>query len=166
MQPRPQRDAPSGRSESRRAASLVVPFHRRPRFRPHGESDRGPPSSDLGMSQNREEFIAYKRARFATRLPVPRRYTLSHFWLREEEPGVWLSGFTKFATRMLGEIVEYEFSVKAGEPVAIGQSIGWVEGFKAVSDIYSVVAGEFLGPNPALNQDITLVDSDPYNAGW
>jgi len=118
------------------------------------------------MSGKPEELIAYKRARFATRLPAARRYTLSHFWLREEEPGVWLTGFTKFATRMLGEIVEYEFSVKAGEPVAIGQSIGWVEGFKAVSDIYSVVAGEFLGSNPALNQDITLVDYDPYNNGW
>ncbi len=118
------------------------------------------------MSGKPEELIAYKRARFATRLPVARRYTLSHFWLREEEAGVWLAGFTKFATRMLGEIVEYEFSVKAGEPVAIGQSIGWVEGFKAVSDIYSVVAGEFLGTNPALNKDITLVDSDPYNNGW
>src|SRR3989442_3128172 len=118
------------------------------------------------MSQLPGEVIAYKRGRFATRLPVARRYTLSHFWLREEEPGLWLAGFTKFASRMLGELVEYEFSLKAGEPVAIGQSIGWVEGFKAVSDLYSVAAGEFLGPNPALTQNITLVDSDPYYKGW
>jgi hypothetical protein len=70
------------------------------------------------MTQPREEVIAYKRARFATRLPVARRYTLSHFWLREEEPGVWQIGFAKFAARMLGEMVEYEFSVAAGTPVA------------------------------------------------
>ena len=101
------------------------------------------------MSQSPEEVIAYKRARFATRLPVARRYTISHFWLREEEPGVWQVGFSKFATRMLGELVEYEFSVTAGAQVEIGQSIGWAEGFKAVSDLYSVVAGEFLGGNPA-----------------
>jgi len=72
--------------------------------------------------------------------------------------GVWQVGFAKFAARMLGEMVEYEFSVAAGAPVEVGQSIGWVEGFKAVSDLYSVAAGEFLGSNPALAQDITLVD--------
>jgi len=118
------------------------------------------------MSQPPEEVFAYKRARFATRLPVARRYTLSHFWLREEEPGVWRIGFAKFAARMLGELVEYEFSVPAGRKVAVGQSIGWVEGFKAVSDIYCVADGDFLGANPALNEDITLVDSDPYERGW
>src|SRR6185436_20405932 len=104
------------------------------------------------MSQPPGEVIAYKRSRFATRLPVDRRYTLSHFWLREEEPGLWQAGFTKFASRMLGEMVEYEFSVKPGDLVAVGQPIGWVEGFKAVSDLYSVAAGEFLGANPALIQ--------------
>lgn len=118
------------------------------------------------MTQSNEETIAYKRARFATRLPVARRYTLSHFWLREEETGLWQVGFTKFASRMLGDLVEYEFSVPVGAHVAIGQSIGWVEGFKAVSDFYSVVAGEFLGANPALGEDITLADTDSYNAGW
>ena len=118
------------------------------------------------MTQPPGEIIAYKRSRFATRLPVDRRYTLSHFWLREEEPGLWQAGFTKFASRMLGEMVEYEFSVKPGDLVAIGQPIGWVEGFKAVSDLYSVAAGEFLGPNPALTQNITLIDSDPYYKGW
>ena len=118
------------------------------------------------MTHTAEEVIAYKRARFSTRLPVARRYTLSHFWIREEEPGVWRVGFTKFAARMLGEMVEYEFSVPAGVRVEIGQPIGWVEGFKAVSDVYSVVEGEFLGANPGLAQDITWVDSDPYQKGW
>ena len=118
------------------------------------------------MSQTREEVIAYKRARFATRLPVARRYTLSHFWLREETSEVWRIGFAKFAARMLGEMVEYEFSVRDGANVETGQSIGWVEGFKAVSDLYCVASGEFLGANPALAQDITLIDSDPYDKGW
>ena len=67
---------------------------------------------------------------------------------------------------MLGELVEFEFSVPVGGKVEVGQSIGWVEGFKAVSDLYSVVTGEFLGTNPALAKDITLVDSDPYESGW
>ena len=118
------------------------------------------------MSQPPEKIIAYKRSRFSTRLPESRLYAQSHFWLLQEEPGVWRVGFTKFATRMLGDLVEYEFTVTTGAPVDLGQAIGWVEGFKAVSDLFSVATGEFLGPNPALSQDPTLADNDPYQRGW
>src|SRR5439155_10549593 len=137
MQPRPQRDAPARGTKSRRAASLLVSSHARARLCPHGRSHSHNPC--YHMTQLREDVIAYKRARFATRLPVARRYTLSHFWLREEEPGLWRVGFAKFAARMLGDLVEYDFSVPVGASVQVGQSIGWVEGFKAVSDVYCVV---------------------------
>ena len=110
--------------------------------------------------------LVYKRARFGTRLPLDRRYTPSHYWLAESGPGVWRAGFTKFATRMLGDAVEYEFEVTAGSRAAIGQKLGWIEGFKAVSDIYSVAQGEFVGDNPSLREDITLIESDPYGRGW
>jgi glycine cleavage system H protein len=113
-----------------------------------------------------ESVVAYKRSRFSTRLPEGRRYAASHFWLLEEEPGVWRVGFTKFAARMLGDLVEYEFSAQPASRVELGQSIGWVEGFKAVSDLFSVAQGEFLGPNPELARDITLADHDPYQKGW
>ena len=69
------------------------------------------------------ETILFKRARFTTRLPVNRRYTPAHYWLFEESSGVWRIGFTKFATRMLGDLVEYDFSVTAGTVVAVGQEI-------------------------------------------
>ena len=110
--------------------------------------------------------LAYKRARFATRLPQDRFYTRSHYWLREVEPTVWRVGFTKFATRMLGDMVEYQFDVEAGSRVEFGQKLGWVEGFKAVSDIYSVAEGDFGGGNAELGTDITLIESDPYERGW
>jgi len=42
----------------------------------------------------------------------------------------------------------------------------WFEGFKARSDLYSVVAGRFVGGNPALEQDIDVIDRDRYGAGW
>jgi len=112
------------------------------------------------------EKIPYKRSRFSTRLPVDRLYAPSHFWLAQIEPGVWRVGFTKFATRMLGDLVEHGFSVKPGDKVAVGQTIGWVEGFKALTDLYCVADGEFVGPNPALEADPTLTDTDPYGQGW
>jgi len=110
--------------------------------------------------------IYYKRSRFSCKLPTGRLYTPSHFWALEASPGVWRVGFTKFATRMLGDIVEQGFGIAPGDPVTPGQAIGWVEGFKALTDLYCVIEGEFVGANPAISQDITLTDSDPYGAGW
>ena len=118
------------------------------------------------MQDDRKETIYYKRSRFSSRLPVDRLYTPSHFWAAEVEPGVWRVGFTKFATRMLGDLVEHGFSAKPGDAVTVGQTIGWVEGFKALTDLYCVIDGAFLGGNPALEQDVTLTDSDPYGQGW
>jgi glycine cleavage system H protein len=110
--------------------------------------------------------LIYKRARFGTRLPTDRAYTRSHFWVREAGSGVWRVGLTNFATRMLGDIVEYDFEVEPAQPVQLGQKIGWIEGFKAVSDLYSVVEGEFVGANLDLRGDITLLETDPYERGW
>ena len=113
-----------------------------------------------------EHTLLYKRARFVTRLPVDRLYSPSHFWIAEHEAGVWRVGFTRFATRMLGEIVEHEFQVEIGASVASGQIIGWIEGFKAISDIYCIAEGKFAGGNPMLTEKIELLGKEPYNAGW
>jgi glycine cleavage system H protein len=112
------------------------------------------------------QTIHYKRSRFSTRLPVDRRYTAAHYWLLEEAQGVWRVGFTKFATRMLGDLVEYELSITAGARVTVGQEIGSIEGFKAVTSLFSVAEGEFLGAGDGLGSDITSVESDPYGRGW
>lgn len=118
------------------------------------------------MADDPPKFVHYKRSRFSSRLPADRLYTPSHFWLHEVESGLWRVGFTKFATRMLGDFVEHGFEPKVGDPVTVGQTIGWVEGFKALTDLYCVADGQFAGANPALDQDVTLADTDPYNAGW
>jgi glycine cleavage system H protein len=67
---------------------------------------------------------------------------------------------------MLGDLVEYDFSIKEGDRIALGQEIGSMEGFKAVASIYSVAEGEFSGAGEELSSDITLLESDPYGRGW
>ena len=94
--------------------------------------------------------IHYKRSRFSTRLPWDRLYTASHFWVFEAEPGRWRVGLTKFAARMLGDVVDLEFEVPEGGPIAVGDVIGSLEGFKARTELYAVLQGRFLGGNPAL----------------
>ena len=95
-----------------------------------------------------------------------RLYTASHFWVKEHEPGLWRVGLTKFAARMLGDVVDVGIDVNPGSTVQLGEALGWFEGFKARSDLYSVVAGRFVGSNPALEQDVDVIDRDRYGVGW
>lgn len=71
--------------------------------------------------------------------------------------GIWQVGLTKFALRMLGELVEVRFEASPGQRVTTGEIIGNIEGFKAVSDLYCVVDGRFLGGNPALDQGLEIL---------
>jgi glycine cleavage system H protein len=112
------------------------------------------------------EEIHYQRSRFATRLFGNRLYTPGHAWLRKEPDGTWHVGLTKFAVRMLGEIVELGFEVKPGDPLKTGQPVGWTEGFKAVSDLYAPLDGVFLGANPEVEADPGLIPKDLHGRGW
>jgi len=67
---------------------------------------------------------------------------------------------------MLGDMVDHGFEVEPDAPVQAGQILGWIEGFKAISDLFCIAEGQFVGGNPALKQKITLVNKDPYGAGW
>ena len=113
-------------------------------------------------------MLEYKRTRFGTRLPEGILYTRSHYWLAEapNEPGLWRVGFTKFALRMLGDLVEFQLEPAEKSETEIGARIGWIEGFKAVSDLYSVIEGEFVEFNSLLATNPTFMDRDPYDRGW
>src|SRR2546422_164310 len=104
--------------------------------------------------------LYYKRSHFVTRLPMSYRYTSGHSWVASHAEGQWRGGLTRFATRMLGEIVDHAFDVAPGASVKPGEVLGWVEGFKAISDIFCAGLGEFTGGNPALKVKATLLSED------
>jgi glycine cleavage system H protein len=110
--------------------------------------------------------VPYHRERFDVLLPDDCLYSPSHFWLKQDGDGAWRVGFTPFAVRLLGEPVECAITAAAGSAVATGQIVGWVEGFKAVTDLYGIVDGELLGGNPELARDAALVKRDPFGQGW
>jgi glycine cleavage system H protein len=126
------------------------------------------------------ETVRFRHAHFSARFPVDCLYTPSHYWMRPVDgvagpaagaasgtsPRLWHVGFTKFATRMLGELVEMVLEVQPGQTVAGGDRLGTVEGFKAVSDLFCVVDGTLQAANPALTAEACLTHSDPYGAGW
>ena len=118
------------------------------------------------MSAAGHQTVYYRRSRFTTHLPIDRRYSPAHYWLLEESDGVWRVGLTKFATRMLGDIVEFEFTSAPGARVEVGDEIGSIEGLKAVTSVFSAGTGTFVEEGQDLRRDVTLAESDPYGGGW
>ena len=47
-----------------------------------------------------------------------------------------------------------------------GQTIGWIEGFKAVTELYAPLAGTFEGANPELETALGELHNHPYDRGW
>ena len=111
-------------------------------------------------------YLSFRKSRFSTRLPLGRTYTASHCWIEACGPRLYRVGFTKFATRMLGDLVETGIEVAEDDDVAVGGVIGWIECLKAASDLYCVVSGRFAGLNPELNQNPDRFSRDPYGRGW
>lgn len=118
------------------------------------------------MENAKPETIFFKRSHFATQLPIDALYSPSHYWLARDPDGIWRVGFSKFAVRMLGDLVDQAFEVPVGAPVEPGKILGWIEGFKAISDIYCVVNGVFRGGNPSLQGKLEQINDAPYGAGW
>lgn len=118
------------------------------------------------MPVDPQQTLYYRKSRFSTRLPDFYLYSASHYWLRKTGPDEYRVGLTRFATRMLGDFVEIDISVQPGEELSEGQPIGWIEGFKALSDVYCVASGTFIERNRALDTNPDLLDKDPYDTGW
>jgi glycine cleavage system H protein len=98
--------------------------------------------------------------------PEALRYTEEHEYLKAtDEEGVYLVGITDYAQGELGDIVYLELP-GAGESFGKMDTFGTIEAVKAVSDLYCPVAGEIVETNAGLDDDPSLVNSDPYGGGW
>ena len=118
------------------------------------------------MAEAQTKTVFFKRSHFATQLPAEALYSPSHYWLARDPDGVWRVGFSKFAVRMLGDLVDQAFEIPVGTAVKPGTILGWIEGFKAISDIYCVIDGTFQGGNPSLQGQLEQIHEAPYTTGW
>jgi glycine cleavage system H protein len=99
-------------------------------------------------------------------LPSGLLYSEEHEYVaKTDDDGVYRVGITDYAQGELGDIVYVELP-GTGESFGRGDSFGTVEAVKAVSDLYMPVAGEIVEVNDALNDDPSLINSDPYGDGW
>jgi glycine cleavage system H protein len=97
-------------------------------------------------------------------IPAELRYTAEHEWVSVEGT-VASVGITDYAAQQLGDVV-YVSLPAVGTAVAAGEPCGEVESVKSVSDLYSPVDGEVTEVNAELEDDPSLVNAEPYTAGW
>jgi glycine cleavage system H protein len=93
-------------------------------------------------------------------------YTAEHEYLKgTDDDDVYVVGVTDYAQGELGDVVFVELP-SSGDTFDRMESFGTIEAVKAVSDLYCPVRAEVLEVNAALDDDPSLVNSDPYGAGW
>lgn len=99
-------------------------------------------------------------------IPGHLRYTKEHEWVAPSgQDGVYRVGITDYAQGELGDVVFVELP-EPGRTLAAMDVFGTVEAVKAVSDLYSPIAGEVVEINGGLADQPGLVNTDPYGEGW
>ena len=97
-------------------------------------------------------------------IPEDLHYSKDHEWIRVEGD-VGTIGITDHAQNSLGDVVYVELP-KAGESFTAHEPFGSVESVKAVSELFTPVAGEVVEVNETLQDAPESVNSDPYGAAW
>lgn len=99
-------------------------------------------------------------------IPQDLLYTTDHEYVKKTaDATVVLVGITDYAQGELGDIVFLDLPA-AGKKFGHHEVFGTVEAVKAVSELYSPLAGEVLEVNPKLEGEPALVNTDPYGDGW
>ena len=93
------------------------------------------------------------------------KYSAEHEWVASDGAGPAGIGISAVAADALGDIVYVDLP-EVGSTVTAGETCGEVESTKSVSDLYAPVTGEVTETNPAVVDDPSLINSDPYGAGW
>ena len=99
-------------------------------------------------------------------IPSDLLYTEEHEYVKPtSDPDVVAIGITDYAQGELGDVVYIELP-KIGTKVGPHDVFGTVEAVKAVSELFSPLAGEVVAVNDRLDKEPALVNSDPYGDGW
>ena len=98
-------------------------------------------------------------------IPDDLRYTEEHEYVRKTADGNVEVGITDYAQGELGDVVYVELP-SVGTKLGKHDVFGTIEAVKAVSELFSPIAGEVVEINGRLDGEPALVNSDPYGSGW
>jgi len=96
--------------------------------------------------------------------PADFRYTKDHEWI-QMNGATGTIGITDYAQHALGDVVFVELP-KTGIKVKAGDVLGTVESVKAVSEVFSPVAGEVVEVNSSLTSAPEKINQEPHGAAW
>jgi len=92
------------------------------------------------------------------------KYTAEHEWVALDGD-VATIGITDYAADKLGDVVFVELPA-AGSDVTAATVVGEIESTKSVGELYAPLTGAVVEVNDAVVDDPSLVNSDPFGAGW
>jgi glycine cleavage system H protein len=98
------------------------------------------------------------------RFPAELKYTKDHEWAKIEGK-IATIGITHHAQSALGDVVFCELPA-VGRQLKHHETFGVVESIKAVSDLYSPVAGKVVANNQAVVDDPAQLNKDPHGTAW
>ena len=93
--------------------------------------------------------------------PTNLKYTKDHEWAELLNPNQIRIGITDHAQNSLGDIVYLDLP-KVGRELKEHETFGVVESIKAVSDLFSPVAGKVVQANTDLISDPAKINSNPH----
>jgi len=96
--------------------------------------------------------------------PQELKFAKSHEWV-SVNGDIATIGISEFAVKQLTDLVYIELP-ETNRTLAAEESFGEVESVKAVSDLYTPIAGEVVEVNESLANNLAALSDDPYGAGW
>jgi glycine cleavage system H protein len=101
-----------------------------------------------------------------SKIPDDCVYTEEHEYLHQtDRQGIVEVGITDYAQGELGDVVYVDLP-KVGSKFGKMEPFGTIEAVKAVSELFCPVAGEVVEVNQAIEGDPSVINKDPYGAGW
>lgn len=97
-------------------------------------------------------------------LPDELYFHMEHSYAKLENGKVRV-GMSDFFAKTAGSIVYVDLPFE-GDEVGAGEVCGKVQSRKWIGKLVAPIAGEIVELNEDINEDATLINSDPYGEGW
>jgi glycine cleavage system H protein len=92
------------------------------------------------------------------------KYNEEHEWVKVDGD-VATIGISDYAQQQLGDVVYVEVP-EVGATLDKGDDLCVVESVKAASEVYAPISGEVIAVNTELEDNFSLVNESPLDAGW
>ena len=98
-------------------------------------------------------------------MPDDLYYHKEHAWVKIEPDGTARVGMNDFYQKSAGDTTYIDLPFE-GDDVSEGETCGKIQSAKWVGKFISPLSEEILAVNEDLENDCTLINKDPYGAGW